>query len=283
MEGVATAVVAGAAPQVGAAGAGEGVEERYGGEDMEVTEEEAKTTPREVTLEKVTSEMGTLEVGAMKKPGEVPRERKADKKPKLTEKRDGEHRHGKEEERDQGRGRREDRGNSSSSRPRRSGLRESGLRTSSPGRPHSRPNSRPRSDSRPGSRPGSRPDSRSHSKSNLKSDSRKSSSSRGREKDTEKREDTSSAHKRSASISSSQNLEAKRKQGPENTETLRETEGETLALILEAEVAERKEEEDCGEVAEEDVKMDVEEGAKEDKNQNSLPGRQVGLNRSNGY
>ena len=70
--------------------------------------------------------------------------------------------------------------------------------------------------------------------------------------------------------------------GPDYIETLREAEGETLALILKAEEAERKEEEDGREVAEEDVKVDAEEGAKEDKNQNSLPGRQVGPNRSNG-
>ena len=46
-------------------------------------EEEAKTTPSEVadamleavTLEKVTAEMGTLEVAAMKKPEVVPKER----------------------------------------------------------------------------------------------------------------------------------------------------------------------------------------------------------------
>ena len=76
-EGMVTAVGADAGPQVGAAGAGEGVEEREGGEHMEVTEEKDKTT-----LEKVTSEMRTLEMEAMKKPEEVPRDRRADKRNK---------------------------------------------------------------------------------------------------------------------------------------------------------------------------------------------------------
>ena len=58
-------------------------QEQEGKEVMEVTEEEAETTASEVadakleavTLKKVTAEMGTLEVAAMKKPEVVPKER----------------------------------------------------------------------------------------------------------------------------------------------------------------------------------------------------------------
>ena len=101
----------------------------------------------------------------------------------------------------------------------------------------------------------------------------------------EKREETSSAHKRSASLSSPQNMGAKRKPEPEDMTPGaqgkkpkdKNQNGLPLAqkLLQDFRIEQPK--------TEEDVKVDVEEGAKEDKNQNSLPDREVGPSCSNGF
>ena len=89
----------------------------------------------------------------------------------------------------------------------------------------------------------------------------------------EKREETSSAHKRSASLSSPQNMGAKRKPEPEDmtpgAQGKKPKDKNQNGLPLAQKLLQDFRID--GEDAEEDVKVDVEEGAKLDKNQNSLP------------